>query len=210
MNGEYIEAMEAGRGRPPHLQLQYMRVVKCLAYCMSFTGFFMLAFLCVAFLKEHWITCAIFGVWNIAYLGAIIRIRWEDKAPAQAYRLGAEGRFRIFVAMMIYMFCVLYSNQDLATTRGPWVLIYGFYPIGPMGLIVSVCWPIEDVTPIHIYWTIMTGVAYGFLVGIELSLSGFCLSLGFFLIHLFIEIWASVRENEPATVLLVNTNNEVI
>ncbi|XP_023632685.1 uncharacterized protein LOC111828599 [Capsella rubella] len=203
MNGEYREAIEAGRGRPPRLQRQYM----AMAFSMSLAGIFTSAVLCVEFLMERWIMCAIFSAWNIVYLGMLIRIWWKDEAPVQTYQLGAEGRFHIFLAVMIYMFCISYSFQDLAT-RGPWVLFCGAHPIGAMGLIVCLSWPIEDFKPNHVY-TMITGIVYGFVGGIGRPLAGFCVILGFFLIILFMEIRASVREEESATVLLIN-NNEVI
>lgn len=129
---------------------------------------------------------AILGAASVAYFGMVIRCLIID-VPVKTYRLGAEGRFRIFLVVMIYIFCISYAFQDVIT-RLLAVSYFGAIPILAMIPIVQLTWPVEDLKTNHMD-TMGLALVYGFVGGIGVnSLSNFILILGNSLIYLFFEM----------------------
>ncbi|CAL9213292.1 unnamed protein product [Arabidopsis halleri] len=153
------------------------------AFTMSVSGI-LSAIVCLRLDMEHWVRYAIWGAVCIAYSGIAIRC-WCKDVPVQTYRLEAKGRFRIFLVVMIYTYCISYTFQGvdrLVMVSFSWMLILAMIPI------VQLSWPIEDFTQKHVY-TMMLGLMYGFIGGIGVNvLFAFIVILVYSLLYLLMQI----------------------
>lgn len=126
----------------------------------------------------------ILGAASIPYIGMLIRCMFKD-APVPIYQLEMGGRYNLYFAVMIVMYCISYF---VPTSIRPELCYSAMIFLVAVIAMVQLHWPAQDFTSRHMLFTALTGLFFTIqgIIGADGYWSGFIITL------LYFPVWCCV------------------
>ncbi|CAN8244542.1 unnamed protein product [Cochlearia groenlandica] len=129
----------------------------------------------------------------------VVRCCLFKDVPIPKYRLGDDGRLKLFWIVMIFMYCVSHSIQGMSILEASmvaWSVVFGGITI------MQLTWPAEDfISNIYMFPIALLAISFA-LLGAARSLSWFEVIIYIFLFGITIEAIAELESSLPSVYFL--------